>query len=67
MATRLALIRTQSPLAALEALPGWWRGRAETRLMLAREALERGLDKQADEHLRIASEYERKIKTYVQD
>jgi len=67
MATRLALIRTQSPLAALEALPGWWKGKAATRLALAREALEHGLDKLADEHLRVASEYERKIKTYVQD
>jgi hypothetical protein len=67
MATRLALIRNHSPLAALEQLPGWWRGRADTRLALAREALQRGQDKVADEHLRIASEYERKIKNYVQD
>jgi hypothetical protein len=67
MATRLALIRNHSPLAALEQLPGWWRGKANTRLALAREALELGLDKQADEHLRIASEYERKIKTHVHD
>lgn len=67
MATRLALIRNHSPLAALEQLPGWWRGRADTRLALARDALARGLDKIADEHLRIASEYERKIKTYVQN
>lgn len=67
MATRLALIRNHSPLAALEQLPGWWRGRADTRLALAREALARGQDKLADEHLRIASEYERRIKTYVQN
>jgi hypothetical protein len=66
MATRLALIRNHSPLAALEQLPGWWRGKADIRLVLAREALARGLDKIADEHLRIASEYERRIKTYVQ-
>jgi ATP phosphoribosyltransferase len=67
MATRLALIRNHSPLAALEQLPGWWRGRADTRLALARDALARGEDKLADEHLRIASEYERRIKTYVQN
>jgi hypothetical protein len=67
MATRLALIRNHSPLAALEQLPGWWRGKADTRLALAREALAQGLDKLADEHLRIASEYERRIKTYVQN
>ena len=67
MATRLALIRNHSPLAALEQLPGWWRGKADTRLELARDALARGLDKIADEHLRIASEYERRIKTYVQN
>jgi hypothetical protein len=67
MATRLALIRNHSPLAALEQLPGWWRGRADTRLALARDALARGEDKIADEHLRIASEYERRIKTYVQN
>jgi hypothetical protein len=67
MATRLALIRNHSPLAALEQLPGWWRGKADTRLALAREALALGQDKLADEHLRIASEYERRIKTYVQN
>jgi ATP phosphoribosyltransferase len=67
MATRLALIRNHSPLAALEQLPGWWRGKADTRLALARDALARGEDKVADEHLRIASEYERRIKTYVQN
>jgi hypothetical protein len=67
MATRLALIRTRNPLEALERNPGWWRGKADTRLYFAREALLRGLDKMADEHLRVASEYERKIKTYMQD
>jgi hypothetical protein len=63
--TRLALIRDKNPLAALEALPGWWRGKADARLQMAREALAAGLDKLADEHLRIASEYERRIKASV--
>jgi len=67
MATRLALVRTQSPLAALERLPGWWQGKAKTRLLLAREALDLGLDKLADEHLRAASEYERKVKALVSE
>lgn len=51
---------TRNPLAALERLPGWWLGKAETRRSLARDALDHRLDKLADEHLRAATEYERK-------
>lgn len=67
MATRLALIRTaNNPIERLELLPGWWKGRAATRLAFAREALENGQDKIADEHLRAASEYERRLTEHVQ-
>jgi hypothetical protein len=53
--TRKLMLVSGNPLALLERLPGWWRGKAETRM-----CLDRGLDKEADEHLRIASEYERR-------
>lgn len=66
MTTRLALIRDRNPLAALEALPGWWRGRASLRLELAREAYARGADREGDEHSRVAAEALRKIKEGVQ-
>lgn len=67
MATRLALIRTaHNPLEQLEQLPGWWKGRAATRLAFAREALEKGMDKVADEHFRAASEYERRVRDHIQ-
>lgn len=56
-----------NPLAALERLPGWWLGKAETRRSLAREALDRHLEKLADEHLRAASEYERRARALVTD
>lgn len=62
------LVTTQpprNPLAALERLPGWWLGKAETRRSLARDALDRRLDKLADEHLRAATEYERRALALV--
>jgi hypothetical protein len=58
--TRKLMLVSGNPLALLERLPGWWRGKAETRMEMARMCLDRGLDKEADEHLRIASEYERR-------
>ena len=56
------LVTKRDPLAALERLPGWWIGKAETRRSFAQDALEARLDKLADEHLRAASEYERRAK-----
>jgi hypothetical protein len=52
--------RSRNPLAALERLPGWWRGKAETHRMLARDAMDRRLDALAEKHLRTATEYERR-------
>jgi hypothetical protein len=49
------------PTPRLEALPGWWRGKADTRLAFAREALDQKQDKLADLHLQKASEYEKRI------
>jgi hypothetical protein len=60
MAKPMPVPSSRNPLAALERLPGWWLGKAETRRLLARDALERRLDKVADEHLRAASEYEKR-------
>jgi len=57
--------RGRNPLAALERLPGWWLGKAETRRTFAREAQALHLDKLADEHLRAATEYERRVKEIV--
>lgn len=56
---------SRNPIPALERLPGWWLGKAETRRALAREALEHRLDKLADEHLRAASEYEKRARSLV--
>lgn len=58
-------IKSRSPLARLERLPGWWLGKAETRRMLARDARDRRLDDVADEHLRVAIEYERHATSLV--
>jgi len=66
MATRLAVVRTRNPMAVLERMPGWWKGRADMRLHFAQEALAQGLEDLASEHFRIATEYERKIKSYVE-
>ncbi len=57
--------RPRSPLAALERLPGWWRGKAETHRMLARDARDRRLDALAEKHLRVATEYERRATQLV--
>lgn len=54
-----------SSLASLERLPGWWLGAAETRRAFARDALNQRLDKIADEHLRAASEYERRARALI--
>lgn len=54
-----------NPLAILERLPGWWLGKAEMRRMLARDARDQRLDTIADEHLRIAAEYERHATSLV--
>jgi hypothetical protein len=65
MAKPVLVTPPRNPLAALERLPGWWLGKAETRRMLARDAIEHRLDKVADEHLRAASEYERRAISLV--
>lgn len=57
--------RTRNPLPRLERLPGWWLGKAEARRMLARDARERRLDAQADEHLKVAIAYERRAISLV--
>jgi hypothetical protein len=50
----------QSAMARLEALPGWWRGKASVRRDEADIAMAAGFEKHADEQLRIATEYEKK-------
>lgn len=52
-------------LAALELLPGWWRGRAAYRRDCEREARARGLDRLADHHHAMAQAYESRIKAGV--
>jgi hypothetical protein len=59
------VVKAENPLAALESLPGWHRGRADIRLQCAREAYARGADREGDEHARIAQEAETKIKEDV--
>jgi hypothetical protein len=59
MTTRLALIRDRNPLAALERLPGWWKGKAAVRKEEAEIANAAGFEKHADEQLRIVREYEK--------
>jgi hypothetical protein len=56
---------SRNPLPALERLPGWWLGKAITRRMLARDAQERRLSEVAEEHLRAATEYERRAVALV--
>jgi hypothetical protein len=46
----------------LHALPDWWRGAANTRLELAKRAHS---DTEAADHLRMAADYERRIKESV--
>lgn len=58
----VTLAHKRNPLAALERLPGWWLGKAETRRKFADEARQIGRDREADEHDRIAREYEARIK-----
>jgi hypothetical protein len=57
--------RSRNPIAALERLPGWWLGKAETHRMLARDAMDRRLDTVAERHLRVATEYERRATQLV--
>lgn len=59
MAKHLKVASTK-PMCCLSRLPEWWMGAAKMRLEFAREALNANLDKEADEHMRIAAEYERK-------
>lgn len=49
-----------NPLAILEMQPGWWQGAAATRRQFQAEAEAAGHKREADEHARMASEYERK-------
>ncbi len=55
----------RNPLPALERLPSWWLGKAEMRRMLARDARDRRLHDVAEEHLRVATEYERRAVSLV--
>jgi len=60
MTARVVKLANRSPLAALERLPGWWLGAASTRLKFARDALDLGLERLADEHLQAATDYEKR-------
>jgi len=57
------VVSNANPLAMVERLPGWWRGKAKTRLWFAESATS---DKEADEHLRAASEYESRLLEIVE-
>jgi hypothetical protein len=58
--TTSVVTEARNPLPALERLPGWWLGKAITRRMLARDAQEQRLSEVAEQHLRAATEYERR-------
>jgi len=65
MASPMFMTEPRNPLPALERLPGWWLGKAELRRMLARDAREQRLHEIAEEHLRAATEYERRAISLV--
>jgi hypothetical protein len=58
--TRLKAIPTNRPkvMDLLEAIPGYWTGRAGTRRSIADDLRTQGNDKGADHCLMLASEYE---------
>ena len=51
-------LRMEFSVSALEALPGYWSGRAKTRRQAATQLREAGNDHAADECLMRATEYE---------